>query len=67
MESSKKDLSNRVVVDRFIFNNNQSALTSCFTFIPITGVRLPHTGVRFYSVGYTLKILMVEITLHQSR
>jgi len=37
-----------MVVDRFIFENDQITLSLCFTFIPKTGVGLPETGVSFY-------------------
>jgi len=40
MESSRRDLSIDMVVDRFIFKNNQITLSLCFTFIPTTGVEL---------------------------
>jgi len=33
MESSQRDL-NDMVVDTFIFKNNQITLSPCFTFIP---------------------------------
>jgi len=50
METSQGDLFINMVVDRFIFKNNQSTL-SCFTFIPRTSVGLPKTGVSFCCVG----------------
>jgi len=44
MESSRRDLFIDMVVDRFIFRNNQVALSPCFT---LTGMKLPRTGVVF--------------------
>jgi len=47
MESSRQDLLIDMVVDRFIFENNQ--ITLCLTpSYPKQGVGLPKTGIRFY-------------------
>jgi len=46
-----RDLPIDVVVDWFIFNNNEITITPCVTFIPKTGVELPKTGVIFYWVA----------------
>jgi len=43
-----------MVVDRFIFENNQIMRFPCITFIPKTGVGLPKTGVSFHGVGTSL-------------
>jgi len=51
MESSRRDLFIDMVIDMFIFKNNQIALFPCFTFIPKAGVGLPKTGFMFYCVG----------------
>jgi len=51
MESSRRDLFIGMVVDRFIFKNNQMTLFPCSTFIPKTRTGLPKTGVSFYCVG----------------
>jgi len=48
MESSQRDIFIYVIVDWFIFKNNQSTLSLCFTCEPKTGVGLPKTGVSFY-------------------
>jgi len=50
MESSRRDLFINMVVDRFIFKNNQMTLSPCFTFIPKTGMGLPKSGISFYWV-----------------
>jgi len=47
MESSLRELFIDMVVDKFIFNTNQTTLSISFIFIPKTGVEL-QTGVRFY-------------------
>jgi len=47
MESSQRDLFIDMVVDRFIFKNNQITLSPSFTFISFD-VESPKTGVRFY-------------------
>ena len=41
IKSSWRDLFIDVVVDRFIFNNNQITLSPCFTLLPKTVVGLP--------------------------
>jgi len=51
MESSRRDLFIDMVVDRFIFKNNQITLSPCFTFTPKTRTGLPETGVSFYCVA----------------
>jgi len=51
MESSRRDLFIGMVVDRFIFKNNQITLSPCFTFIPKNSVGLPKIGVGFYCDG----------------
>jgi len=51
MESSRRDLYTDMVVDRFIFKNNQIRLIPSFTFVPKTGVGL-RVGV-FHS-GFVL-------------
>jgi len=48
MGSSQRGLFIDMVVDMFIFKNNQMALAPCFIFIPETGVRLPKREVSFY-------------------
>jgi len=48
MESSRRDLFIDMIVDRFIFKNNQFTLCPCLTFIPKTGVGLSKIGVSFY-------------------
>jgi len=45
--SSRRDLLIEMVVERFIFKNNEITLSPCFTFIPKTGVRLLKTGLVF--------------------
>jgi len=45
MESFQRYL---MVVDRFIFKNNQITLSPCFTFIPKIRTGLPKTGFSFY-------------------
>jgi len=50
MESSRQDLFIDMVVERFIFKNDQTTLSPCSTFIPKTGVGLPKTGVSFLKV-----------------
>jgi len=50
MASSRRDLFIDVIVDRFILKNNLITLSSCFTFIPKTGVGLHETGISFYCV-----------------
>jgi len=47
MESSRRDLSIDMIVERFIFKNNQITLTPYFTFLPKTDVELE---VSFYCV-----------------
>ena len=44
LESSGPDLFINMVVDRFIFKNNQITLSPSFSFIPVTDVGLPETG-----------------------
>jgi len=51
MKRSRRELSINMVINRFIFKNNQITLITCFTFIPKTGVGLPKTGIIFYSEG----------------
>ena len=49
--SSWRDPCNNViVVDWFIFTNNQIVRFPCFIYIPKTGVGLPETGIIFYCV-----------------
>jgi len=50
-----------MVVDRFIFKNNQVTLSPCFTFIPKPGVGLPKTGVGFYCVNETKTKILQNI------
>jgi len=50
MESSQRDLFLDMVFDRFIFENSQITLSSCFTVITETGAGLPTTGVSFHCV-----------------
>jgi len=45
MESSRRDLFIDMIVDRFIFKNNQISLSLCYTYKPTTGVGLPKTAV----------------------
>jgi len=47
MESSQRDLFIDIVVDRFIFKNNQRKLFPRFTPVAKKGVGLPKTGVSF--------------------
>jgi len=56
MESSRRDLLIDVVVDRFIFKNNQMTISPFFSFIPKTGVGLPKIGVNFYCAFCTLEL-----------
>ena len=52
MRSSRRDLFNDTIIDRFIFKNNQITLSSCFTFIPKTWMGLPiKQGLLFTEVG----------------
>ena len=51
MESSLRELFIDMVVDKFIFNTNQTTLSISFIFIPKTGVEL-QTGVRFYCTDW---------------
>jgi len=37
-----------MVIDRFLFRNNQLTLLPCFTFIPKTGIGLPKVGIISY-------------------
>jgi len=60
MESSQRGLFIDVVVERFIFKNNQFTLFPSFTFIPNTGVELPKTGVTFY---YVIEVLLTNMSL----
>jgi len=50
-ESSRRDLFIDMVVDMFIFKNNEITLSPCFTFIPKIGVGLRKTGVSFHCAG----------------
>jgi len=45
MESSQRDLSIDMAVNRFTVKNNQITLSPNFTSIPKTIVKLPKTGV----------------------
>jgi len=47
MKNSQQDLFIDIVVDWFIFKNNQIKLSPCFTFTPKTGMGLP-SKVSFY-------------------
>jgi len=48
MESSRRDLFTDMVVDRFIFKNNEVTFYPCSTSILETGLGLPKTEVIFY-------------------
>jgi len=48
MERSRRNLFIDMVVDMFIFENNQIMPFLCFSFVPKTGVGLPKSGVSFY-------------------
>jgi len=48
MESSRQDLFIDMVVDRFIFKNNQITVSPSLTSIPETGEGLPKTEGSFY-------------------
>ena len=67
MESSRRDLLIDMVVDRFIFKNNQITPSHCFTFVPKTGVGLPKKGVIFYCVSLTLLIFQASRRSGQMR
>ena len=56
MDSYRRYLSIDMVVDRFIFNDNQTTLSPCFFFVPKTSVGQPKTGVSFYYIKALLKI-----------
>jgi len=60
MESSRRDLFIDMVVDRFIFKNNQITLSPCFAFIPRTGVRLP-AGVSFVLIDYLYSSILPKL------
>jgi len=47
MESSRQDLFIDVVVDRFIFKNNQVTFFPCFNVVPKTDVGQTKTGAIF--------------------
>jgi len=48
----------------FIFKNNQITLFTCFTCIPITGIRLPKIGIIFYCVFLSIKVpIEVQVPL----
>jgi len=47
MKRSRQELSINMVINRFIFKNNQITLFTCFTFIPKTGMGPPKTGIIF--------------------
>jgi len=49
MKRSRRELSINMVIDGFVFNNNQITLFPCFNFIPNAGMGLPKTGF-FYCV-----------------
>jgi len=60
-----------MVVDGFIFENNQITLLPCFTFIPKTGIGLPKIGVSFYfesslELQYLCGKIWVRILLNQA-
>jgi len=53
-----------MVVDGFIFKNNQITLSPCFTFVPKAGMALPKTGASFFlfffNDRYAMKILLYD-------
>jgi len=48
MKRTRRELSIDMVIDSFIFRNNQITLITCYTFIPKIGMELPKTGVMLY-------------------
>ena len=50
MKTSRRELSINIDIDWFIFKNNQITLSTCFSFIPKTGMGLPNTGIIFYCI-----------------
>ena len=45
MKRSRRELSFNVVMDKFVFQNNQITVFPSFTFIPKTGIELPKTAI----------------------
>jgi len=59
MKSSRRDLFIDIVVDRFIFKNNQITLSPHFTLKPLTRVRPPKIGVSEASFSCAPKFVFV--------
>jgi len=51
IESSWRDLFIDMVIDMFIFKNNQITLSPCFTVTFNTCAELPKTGLAFYCIN----------------